>query len=153
MSNYDTIDHIDHKAIVVSSDPERNLVNVRIDDSGECGTCPAAALCGVNGTSSNTISIYTKKAGKYKKHDIVTVRGTEKMHRKAIMYATVLPSIAMMAVMVAVYVTTLNQLAAALAGIGTMLLFFILLWAARNKVAHEFSFSIVESPEHAADEY
>lgn len=151
MNNYDTIDHIDHKAIVVSVNPERNLVNVRIDDSGECGSCPAAALCGANGTPSNTISIYTKKASHYRKDDIVTVRGTEQMHRKAIMYATVFPSIAMIAVMVAVYVTTLNQLRAALAGIGTMILFFILLWSARNKVAHEFSFAIVGSPERAGD--
>lgn len=153
MSNYDTIDHIDHKAIVVSTNPERNLVNVRIDDTGECGSCPAAALCGATGTSSNTISIHTKKAGKYKKDDIVTVRGTEQMHRKAIMYATVFPSIAMIAVMVAVYVTTLHQLAAALAGIGTMIMFFLLLWCARNKVAHEFTFSIVDSPEHAGNGY
>lgn len=151
MNSYDTIDHIDHRAVVVSVNPNRNIVDVRIDGSGECGSCPAAALCRANGSPSNTISIYTKKASLYRKDDVVTVRGTEQMHRKAIMYATVFPSIAMVAVMVAVYVTTLDQLTSALAGIGVMVLFFILLWAARNKVAHEFSFVIVGKPQSGGD--
>lgn len=69
------------------------------------------------------------------------------MHRKAIMYATVLPCIALVAVMVAVYLLTLNQLAAALSGIGVMILFFFILWCSRNKIAHEFCFTIVGKPE------
>ncbi len=153
MDTSETIEHIDHSAVVVSVDPSHNAVKVRIDDSGECGSCPAAAICGANGNASNLITVETPHAGRYRKDDIVTVRGTEKMHRKAIMYATVLPCIVLVAVMVAVYLLTFDQLAAALSGIGTMILFFIILWASRNKIAHEFSFEITGAPERAGMEH
>lgn len=146
------IDHIDHQAIVVATDPQHGSVTVRVDDSGECGSCPAAALCGANGNSSNTVEIMTREAASLKKGDIVTVRGTERMHRKAVMYATVLPCIALVAVMVAVFLLTGNQVLAALCGLGAMIIFFFILWAARNRVAHEFCFEIVGTPERAGDE-
>ena len=152
MNSNDLVDHIDHQALVVATDPKRNIVKVRIDDSGECGECPAATLCHANGQPSNLITIITKKASLYRKDDIVTVRGTEQMHRKAIMYATLFPSIAMIAVMVIIYILTLNQLAAALGGLGTMILFFILLWCARNRIAHEFTFEIVDAPQRAGNQ-
>ncbi len=128
----ETYDYVEHTAIVQSTDPVRNIVNVRITDLEECGDCPAAQLCNASG---------------FRKGDILEIRGTEQMHRKAIMYATVLPCIALVAVMVAVYLLTLNQLAAALSGIGVMILFFFILWCSRNKIAHEFCFTIVGKPE------
>lgn len=145
------LDHIDHTGVVVSTDPSKNTVTVRVDDRGECGSCPAAALCSGHNDPSNLVDITTHHAGLYRKDDIVTVRGTEKMHHKAIMYATVIPCIVLVAVMVAVYVATASQLAAALCGLGTMVLFFILLWGARNRIAHEFTFEIVGKPQRAGN--
>ena len=145
MQDIDSIDHIDHDGVVVSTDPKRNVVTVRVDDKGECGSCPAAALCGANGEPSNLIDIFSPQASSLRKGDIVTVRGTERMHKKAITIVTVIPCIILVAVMVAVFLLTGNQLTAALSGIRTMILFFILLWCARNKIAHEFSFEIVSS--------
>lgn len=151
MDKTETIDHIDHSAVVIGTDPARNIVQVRIDDSGECGSCPAAAVCGGYIDPDNVVSIITGNAAEYRKNDIVTVRGTERMHRKAIMYATVIPCVILVAVMMAVFIITGNQLAAAISGIGTMILFFVILWAARNKIAHEFTFEIVGPIERAGD--
>lgn len=148
----ETLEHINHSAIVESTDPSKNLVKVRINDSGECGDCPAAKLCEASGHASNMISITTPHSSGFRKGDIVTIRGTEQMHRKAIMYATVFPCIALVAVMVGVYLLTFNQLAAAISGLGVTILFFVLLWSARNRIAHEFSFSIVGKPERPGEE-
>ena len=142
-------DHVDHSGIIEKVYPANNSVKVRIDDSGECGDCPAAKLCEANGQPSNVVTVITPHASSYKKGDIVTVRGTEQMHHKAIMYATVLPCAFLVAVMVAVYLITFNQLAAALSGLGVTILFYVILWACRNKIAHEFVFSIVGEPERA----
>lgn len=152
MSPEETLEHIDHSAIVESVDPGKNTVIVRINDTGECGDCPAARLCAANGEPSNRISIVTPHASGYRKGDIVTVRGTEQMHRKAVMYATVLPCIALVAVMVFVFLITFDQLAAALSGIGATILFFILLWGFRNRIAHEFSFTIIGKPQRPGEE-
>lgn len=145
MPHSESPDYIDHTGIVMSVNPAANSVTVKIDDAGNCGNCPASKICEATGQTENTITVITPHASSYKEGEIVTVRGTEQMHRKAIMYATVLPSIALVAVMVAVYVITFNQLAAALSGIGVTILCYILLWASRNKIAHEFSFRIVKS--------
>ncbi|MBD5356697.1 MAG: SoxR reducing system RseC family protein [Bacteroides sp.] len=140
-------DYIDHTGIVMSVNPNANSVTVKIDDCGDCGDCPAGKICEATGQTENTVTIVTPHACSYKRGDIVTVRGTEQMHRKAIMYATVLPSIALIIVMVIVYLLTFNQLAAALSGIAVTIIFYVVLWACRNKIAHEFSFSITGNPE------
>lgn len=147
-----TLDHIDHSAIVESVEPSKNIIKVKIDDSDECGECPAAKLCEASGQGSNIVTIATPHASGFKIGDIITIRGTEQMHRKAVMYATVLPCIALIAVMAGVYLLTFNQLAAALSGIGVTIIFFILLWSAKNKIAHEFSFTIVGKPQRAGHE-
>lgn len=152
MPAVETYDHIDHQAIVVSTDPVKDTVKVRIDDSNECGDCPAAKLCQATGESSGIVSITTPHASAYKKGDILTVRGTEQMHRKAIMYATVFPCIILVATMVLVYLLTLDQLTAAISGLAVTVIFFVALWAARNKIAHEFSFTIIGSPERPGHE-
>lgn len=143
----ETIEHVDHDAIVIAVEPSKDTVKVKIDDSDECGDCPAASLCQGAGQSENTISILTPHASSYKKGDIVTIRGTEQMHRKAIMYATVLPCVALVVVMVAVYLLTFNQLAAALSGLGVTIAFYFMLWLCRNRIAHEFCFTIIDKPE------
>lgn len=149
MPHIENHEFIDHTGIIMSVSPADNIVKVKIDDSGDCGNCPASKICEATGQTENTITIITPHASSYKKGEIVTVRGTEQMHRKAIMYATVIPSIMLVATMVAVYLLTFNQLAAALSGIGVTFLCYTALWACRNKIAHEFSFSITGKPEKA----
>lgn len=136
-------EYIEHEAIVKSVDPSSNILMVRIDDIDECGDCPAAGVCGKNGEPSNDMAIKVPNASIYKVDDIITIRGTESLHRKAILYATVFPCIILVAVMVGIYLLTFNQLAAALSGVGVTILFFFILWLCRNKLAHEFTFTIV----------
>ena len=144
-------EYIEHSAIVKSIDPDAGTVTVRIDDIEECGECPAVSLCGAKGETSNLVTIKTPDHRRYKEEDIVTVRGTERMHRKAILYATVFPCILLIATMVGIYLLTFNQLAAALSGIGVLIVFYLILWACRNKIAHEFSFTIVGPVERAGE--
>lgn len=145
------IEYIEHEALVTEVDLNNNFITVRIDDPEECGECPAAKLCQSKGQPSNVVKIYVPDAQKYHKDDLITVRGTERMHRKAIMYATVFPCIILVASMVGIYLLTGNQLAAALSGIGIMLLFFFILWLSREKIAHEFIFNVVGHIERAGE--
>ena len=151
MDQSQTVEYIEHKAIVEKVIPELNRITVRIEDTDECGECPASKFCNSMGEPSNKIDITSPIASQFKRGDFVTVRGTEHMHRKAIMYATVFPCIILVVMMVGIYLLTGSQLAAALSGIGATLLFYILLWVFRNKIAHEFTFKIVGVPERAGD--
>lgn len=151
MSSTSSIDYIEHKAVVEEVNPSLNMVTVRVEDTDECGDCPASKFCGSHGEPSNKVTIETPMASNLKKGDFVTVRGTERMHRKAIMYATVFPCIILVAMMVGIYLLTGSQLAAALSGLGATILFYVLLWVFRNNIAHEFIFTIVGKPERAGD--
>lgn len=136
------IEYIEDDAVVTAVNRQRGIVTVRLVDSGECGGCPAARICSLSSGDSRTADIMTDRADMYSVGMPVIIRGTERLHRKAIMLATVLPCIALIAVMVAVYLLTASQLAAALSGAGACALVYVVLYLMRNKIAHEFNFSI-----------
>ncbi len=74
--------------------------------------------------------------------DKVEVAGSEQLHRKAIRLLMLYPTMAIIAVMVGVYLLWGNQLMAALAGVGVMFMFFIILYVCRNRINREFVFVI-----------
>ena len=143
MNETEYIDHIEHQGIVVSSDARQGIVKVRLTDADDCSGCPASNLCNLSGKSDReTINVETIRAGRFRPGMRVRLIGTERMHRRAIMLGTVIPCIAMLAVMILIYVFTANQLAAALGGLGATIFFFAALYMVRGKVRHEFSFAI-----------
>lgn len=147
----DTIDHIDHRATVVGIDREQCLVTVSVADASDCAACPAARLCGITDNKSRRLTVWCRDAESLKEGQSVILRGTEQMHRRAIMLATVLPCIFLIAAMTFVFVLTGSQLAAALTGLGSMLFFFGAIYLMRNHVAHEFSFVIVSADEDSGN--
>lgn len=136
------IESIEHDGIVETIDPTAGTITVRISDLSDCGSCPATKLCKAAGADTNIVTIPTPDVSKFNKDDEVVVEGTEKMHHTAVMLATVIPCIVLVAVMVLVYLITFNQLAAALSGLGCTFLFYLLLYLCRNKIAHEFVMTV-----------
>lgn len=146
--NCEYIDYIDHDAVVVSVDTKQGKVVVKVGETDDCQACPAARLCGLadkTGARTRTFTVETPEAAEFRPGQKVTLRGTERMHRRAIMTATVIPCIILVAVMVGIYLLTANQLAAACGGLASMLFFFVLLYLLRNKIKHEFHFSILHT--------
>lgn len=138
----DEIEYIEHDAVVTGVDSSRNQITVRLTDTAECGGCPAAKVCsGMKDTQKIVIPV--KNADSFKKGEVVIVRGTEQMHRKAIMLATFIPCVCLIAIMTTIFLLTGNQLTAALGGLASMVVFFLLLYLFRNKVAHEFVFTVI----------
>ena len=142
------IEYIDHTGRITAIDEEKNMLTVSLTEQADCGECPAGKLCNNFTPDKNTVEIPVADAGQYKVGDFVTVRGTERLHRKAIMLATVIPSLALIAVMIGIYLLTASQLAACLSGIGAMLLFFLGLYLMRHKLAHEFVFDVIKQEEN-----
>lgn len=151
MSSSERIEYIEHQAIVKGIDSIRNIVKVRIDDIEECGDCPASKMCGTKGETSNLVDIQTPLASDFKEGDIITVRGTETMHRKAIIYTMALPCLLLVATMVGIYLLTENQLASALSGLGITILYYFMLWICRDRLSHQFTFTIVGKVERAGE--
>ena len=138
----DVIERITHNGTVVATNLKTGHVMVRIDEQAECSGCAAAKLCNKISDNNHTLKIYTKDIAKYKVGDKVTASGTEQMHRKAIMLATVFPCIILIATMTSIYLLTSNEALAVIVGICSTIIFFILLYLFRNKISHEFIFTL-----------
>lgn len=134
------IEAIEHDGIVLHSGG--GVVEVRLTDDGNCGGCPAARLCSVAGKASQVVRIPASDYADYRVGEHVLVDGSETLHRKAIRLATVYPTLAVLTVMVGVYLLTASQMAAALSGVGVMVLACAALYGARRRLAAEFIFTI-----------
>lgn len=140
------VEYIDHHGRITAVNPGKGTVTVTLLEDADCGGCPAGKLCSNFAPDKNVVEIPVDNTANYKVGEFVAVRGSERLHRKAIMIVTVIPSLALIAVMIGIYLLTASQLAACLSGIGAMLVFFTGLYMMRHKLAHEFVFTIVKEP-------
>lgn len=136
------IEYIDHDGRIEAIDLEKGIVTVSLTEDEDCGGCPASKLCQNFISDNNRIEIHVKAPFNYKIGEEVTVQGSERLHRKAIMLLTVIPSVALIAIMIGIYLLTGSQLASSLCAIGAMIVFFYGLYLMRNRLAHEFVFEI-----------
>ena len=93
------------------------------------------------------VEISVENPQAFKEGEFVTVRGSERLHRKAIMLVTVIPTVALIVIMIGIYLLTGSQVAACVSALGAMIVFFLGLYLMRDKLAHEFVFEIVKDPE------
>lgn len=143
------IEYIEHDGKVLKVNAKASSVSVAIKDAGDCSACPAAKICGTGPRRDDVIDVPVADVSAFHPGQQVVIRGSERLHRKAIMLATVIPSILLVGIMFLVWFLTGDQLAACLGGIGAMLLFFLILFLLRNRMAHEFRFEIVDSKHNA----
>ena len=138
----DIIEGISHNGIVVATDFKTGYVTVRIDEHAECSACAASKLCNKISDKNHTLKIFTKDVSKYNIGDKVIASGTERMHRKAILLATIFPCIILISSMIGIFLLTGSEPIAVIVGICSTIIFFILLYLFRNKISHEFVFSL-----------
>ena len=140
------IEYIDHNGRISKVSQEDKTITVTIIDHADCGGCPAGKLCSNFTPDKNVVQVSVSNPGDFKVGEFVAIRGSERLHRKAIVIVTVIPSLALIAVMIGIYLLTGSQLAACLSAIGAMLVFFYGLYLMRHKLAHEFVFEVVKEP-------
>lgn len=133
-------EQIVHLGKVLSVDSSVGSIEILLEDGGDCGSCPAAKLCNHGPKSENKVVVMSDDT--FEVGEKVRVVGTEMMHRKAIVLALVCPCLLLIATMVMVYLLTLDESVAALSGLGLMLVFFIVLYMCRNRIAREFVFRV-----------
>ena len=138
------IEYVEHEGRITAVNTSEKTVTVTLLEEADCGECPAGKLCTNFTPDKNVVTVPVENTDSFHEGEFVAVRGSERLHRKAIMIATVIPSLALIAVMIGIYLLTGSQLAACLSGLGAMLLFFWGLYLMRHKLAHEFVFEIVK---------
>lgn len=138
------IDSIEHEAVVTGIDPGTGNVQVRVLRQGECGSCPAARLCGASDPKGDTMTIRDPRPDRFSIGEKVILTGREALHRKAIMLATVFPCLILILSMVVIFILTADQTLSVVVGLSLTVLFYIILYLMRNRIAHEFTFTITK---------
>ncbi len=131
---------IEHQGVIKNIADHK--VSVLILQQSACSSCHAKGACTAADSKEKMVDIddYT---GKYKINDLVTVVGQKSMGYKAVLWAFVVPIIILVAILV-ISVThwSFGEIEAALAAMLSLVPYYAILYALRNRMANSFKFTI-----------
>ena len=131
---------IKHSGIVESI--ENDCVSVRIVQSSACSACKVASHCNASETKEKTVDVNTADADFYQVGDRVTVVADAAVGFRASLYGYLLPLAVMVAALVVVLKVTHSEVCAAVAALGVLIPYYIMLYLLRGKLKSRLCFVI-----------
>lgn len=121
----------------------RDTVTVAVESSEACGSCASRSACSL-GVQSNTrnILITTPNASSFSVGEIVRVATRTQMGLMAIALCYAVPAVVLVAVLAAAVLCGVSEGIAALISLGSVAIYFGILWFVRDKLAQKISFTI-----------
>ncbi|MBO4580855.1 MAG: SoxR reducing system RseC family protein [Bacteroidales bacterium] len=130
-----------HNAIVTEIMPKS--VKVRIERGTACDTCYNKSACNISaGTSSMIYVINTAEAGTFSVGETVKVGIGAHAGLKAIWYAYIIPLILMALAFAVCYCFTSNELWQALAALGVLVIYYLILSRYKHKFNSKFNYTV-----------
>lgn len=121
----------------------RDTVTVAVESSEACGSCASRSACSL-GVQSNTrnILITTPNASSFSVGEIVRVATRTQMGLMAVALCYAVPAMVLVAVLAAAVFCGVSEGVAALISLGSVAIYFGILWLLRDKLAQKISFTI-----------
>lgn len=121
----------------------RDTVTVAVESSEACGSCASRSACSL-GVQSNTrnILITTPNASSFSVGEIVTVATRTQMGLMAVALCYAVPAVVLVAVLAAAVLCGVSEGVAALISLGSVAIYYGILWLVRDKLAQKISFTI-----------
>lgn len=121
----------------------RDTVTVAVESSEACGSCASRSACSL-GAQSNTrnILITTPDASSFSVGEIVRVATRTQMGLMAVALCYAVPAVVLVAVLAAAVLCGVSEGVAALISLGSVAIYFGILWLLRDKLAQKISFTI-----------
>ena len=129
-----------HTGKVVSMTPQ--TTTVQIVSHAACSECHAAGVCGLSEYTEKAIEVPTSPSATYGVGDEVQVVLKATMGLKAVWLAYFLPLVVLLGVALGLIALGLSEVAAGLAGIGAVALYYGVLWLLRDRIRNEYVFTI-----------
>ncbi len=134
-------DIIDHIGVVETI--ENTHVRVKILQSSACSACQAKSLCASAEQKEKIVDVWDDEADRLTVGDEVRVCASMSMGRNAVVLAFVVPLVLMVVwLVVALRVLSMGELAAIGGVLLLLLIYYIGLWAVRNRLSRSFAFWI-----------
>ena len=121
----------------------RDTVTVAVESSEACGSCASRSACSL-GVQSNTrnILITTPNASSFSVGEIVRVATRTQMGLMAVALCYAMPAVVLVAVLAAAVLCGVSEGVAALISLGSVAIYYGILWLVRDKLAQKISFTI-----------
>lgn len=121
----------------------RDTVTVAVESSEACGSCASRSACSL-GVQSNirNILITTPNASSFSVGEIVRVATRTQMGLLAVLLCYAVPAVVLVAVLAAAVFCGVSEGVAALISLGSVAIYFGILWLLRDKLAQKISFTI-----------
>lgn len=129
-----------HKGRIVSLTPE--FTTVEIISESACGSCHAAALCGMAELRKKAVELPTRHYTSFREGDEVNLVLRRTMGFKAVWLAYVLPLAVLLAVLLGLTALGVQELAAGLWALGAVAFYYLVLRLSRDRLRNEYSFYI-----------
>lgn len=133
--------NITHKGIVLSVFGD--TVTVAVETGEACASCASRAACSLGTqTTSRNVLINTPDAATYSKGEVVTVATKSRMGLTAVAFCYAVPAIVLVVSLAAAIAFGLGEGLAALISLGSLVVYYIILWLMQDKLARKISFTI-----------
>lgn len=133
---------ISHAGVIESI--EGDSIKVRIVQTSACAACKVAGHCNAAESKVKIVDVVGADATRYQLGQEVVVWASKDVANKALVLGFGLPFLLMIAVLVIVLHVTDNEGVAALSALGSLLLYYGLLWLRRDSIQRGISFRIEE---------
>ena len=120
-------------------------VSVRILQTSACAACKVAGHCNAAEAKEKMVDVWCADAARYAVGQQVTVAASMAVARKALVLGFVMPFLLVVAVLVAVLYLTKNEGTAAMAALGSLIPYYLLLWLYRDRIQRDITFQIIET--------
>ena len=129
-----------HTGKVVSMTPQ--TTTVQIVSHAACSECHAAGVCGLSEYTEKAIEVPASPTASYGVGDEVQVVLKATMGLKAVWLAYFLPLVVLLGVALGLIALGVPEVAAGLAGLGAVALYYGVLWLLRDRLRNEYVFTI-----------
>ena len=133
---------ISHSGIIDSI--EGDSVKVRIVQTTACAACKVASHCNASESKVKIVDVYCCDTAKYKTGQEVVVWASKEVANKALLLGFGLPLLLLVGVLIILLRITDSEGVAALAALGALIPYYMILWLFKEKIRQQVSFRIEE---------
>lgn len=133
---------VSHSGIVQSVNGEKVVVKMTV--SSACSACHARHMCSSLDSRDKIVEADNPYQVPVTVGDTVNVVLQEKLAMKAVILCFLNPFILMLVLFILFNYLTNNELIATLVSLGSIALYYFIVWLFRDRIAHEYSFVITK---------
>jgi sigma-E factor negative regulatory protein RseC len=123
---------------------EDDCVKVRIVQTSACAACKVAAHCNASESKEKMVDVICCDTAKYATGQEVVVSASKEVANRALLLGFGIPLFLLVAVLLIVLHLTGDEGIAALASLGALIPYYIILWLLRDSIRQQVSFRIEE---------